>query len=86
MHRLRAGIVSRCVDKFQRNADAASNLVEFKKASSWQGGFSSKRCLGGDAWRRANTRPLRRPAPRCPAVFKSDLADAISAVADGRAR
>jgi hypothetical protein len=27
-----------CVDKFQRSADAASNLIEFKKVSSWQQG------------------------------------------------
>jgi len=27
-----------CVDKFQHSADAASNLVEFKKVSSWQQG------------------------------------------------
>jgi alpha/beta superfamily hydrolase len=25
-----------CVDQFQRSADAASNLVELQKASSWQ--------------------------------------------------
>jgi hypothetical protein len=27
-----------CVDKFQHSADAASNLIEFKKVSSWQQG------------------------------------------------
>jgi hypothetical protein len=27
-----------CVDKFQHSADAASNLIEFKKISSWQQG------------------------------------------------
>ena len=27
-----------CVDKFQLNADAASNLTELKKTSSWQQG------------------------------------------------
>jgi hypothetical protein len=27
-----------CVDKFQHSSDAASNLVEFKKVSSWQQG------------------------------------------------
>jgi len=27
-----------CVDKFQHSADAVSNLVEFKKVSSWQQG------------------------------------------------
>ena len=27
-----------CVDKFQHSADAAANLVEFKKVSSWQQG------------------------------------------------
>jgi hypothetical protein len=27
-----------CVDKFQRSADAAENLLEFKKVSSWQQG------------------------------------------------
>jgi hypothetical protein len=38
-----------CVDKFQRSADASVNLVEFKKASSQQGGsfiekVSARRC------------------------------------------
>jgi hypothetical protein len=27
-----------CVDKFQHSADAAANLLEFKKVSSWQQG------------------------------------------------
>lgn len=27
-----------CVDKFQHSADAASNLIEFNKVSSWQQG------------------------------------------------
>jgi hypothetical protein len=27
-----------CVEKFEHSADAASNLVEFKKVSSWQQG------------------------------------------------
>jgi hypothetical protein len=31
-----AAIAPICVDQFQRSADAASNLVELKKASSWQ--------------------------------------------------
>ena len=32
-----------CVDKFQHSADAASNMTELKKVSSWQqGSFISK--------------------------------------------
>ena len=31
-----AAIAPICVDQFQRSADVATNLVEFKKVSSWQ--------------------------------------------------
>jgi hypothetical protein len=51
-----------CVDKFQHSADAASNLMEFKKISSWQRVLSSKRVAGRRC--RAASRQmhaLRRP-------------------------
>src|SRR5262249_2184905 len=35
-HCPRVGLVSYCVDKFQHSADAASNLIELNKVSSWQ--------------------------------------------------
>jgi hypothetical protein len=60
-----------CVDKFQDGADAAANLLELKKVSSWQqSSFIEK---GGWARSPAASRPMRplpRPAPRCSAAFK----------------
>jgi hypothetical protein len=39
-----------CVDKFQHSAEAASNLTELKKVSSWQqGSFISKGGWGNAA-------------------------------------
>lgn len=73
-----------CVDKFQHSADAAANLVELSKVSSWQQssfiekGAAGRRCPAVSQ----QMRPLRRPAPQCSAVFKSNLANAASAVVD----
>ena len=53
-----------CVDKFQRSADAGTNMVELKKISSYQQGFVRREGRLGDfAWQRQ--RQLRRRARMC---------------------
>jgi hypothetical protein len=67
----RVGIVSHLVDKSQHSADEAANLLEFKRVNSWQRSSfiekpAGRRCPAASQ----PTQPLRRPAPRCSAVFK----------------
>ena len=68
-----------CVDKFRRGPDAAGQMVEFKKVSSWMQRLLHPEGWLGDVPRHERARPRHRPGVR--QVIDAD-AVALNSVGD----